>query len=94
MRGSSGVTGHLHSEGPGERGSMRGGASPVCDIYGQVESLAVQVAQDELAVKRLLSREIQRGNTELVLKVLADWCSRPPRDILEAYLEVGDGNRQ
>ena len=64
------------------------------DLYDQVASLACEVERDERAIKDALIDALGKGQAQFALKVLKEWRTTPPRDIVTKYLEADDGNSE
>ena len=64
------------------------------DLYGQVQSLACEIERDELAIKDALIDAMDKGQVSFALRILKEWRTTPPRDIVTKYLEADDGNSE
>lgn len=60
-------------------------------LYGQISALASQTEQDELAIKEALIAALEKGQTRSALRILKEWRGKPARDVVNMYLEAGDG---
>ena len=66
--------------------------NPALRIYAQIEAIASEIERDERAIKDFLIDALKKGQTAFALRIIQDWRTTPPRDVVSRYLEDDDGN--
>ena len=70
------------------------GVERLDDLYDQVAGLACEVERDEGLIRDALIAAIEKGQAQFALKILKEWRTTPPREIVTKYLEADDGNSE
>lgn len=66
----------------------------VTSLFDRIEAVACEIGRDERTIKDSLIDALETGRTAFALKILKEWRTTSPRDVVAKYLEDGDGNSE
>ncbi len=66
----------------------------VMSLFDHIEAVACEIDRDERTIKGSLIAALEAGRTSFALKILKEWRTTSPRDVVAKFLEDGDGNSE
>ena len=63
-------------------------------LFDRIEAVACEIDRDERAIKDYLVEALEAGRMATALKILKEWRTTPPRDVVAEHLEASNGNSE